>query len=159
MVQLVTLRARPDLRPQIYSAAFRAAWPPSCFTTPRRTCSTTGPPFDACLDTAFAVVDPAQPDVAVGRAFAVPFAFGGAPDRVELPDAGCDGMVRWGWFRPGAAVRHLRREVQRWVGVVQRRTRRSARSVRQRRGADKRDPSPPRRISLNHRRSGGLWCR
>ncbi len=31
----------------------------------------------------------------MGRAFAVAFAFGGAPDRLELPDAGWDGVVRW----------------------------------------------------------------
>ena len=53
------------------------------------------PHFDACLDTAFAVVDPARPDVAVGRAFAVPFALEGVPGRDELPDAGWDGVIRW----------------------------------------------------------------
>ena len=53
-----------------------------------------GPHFEACLDTAFAVVDSARSDVAVGRAFAVPFAFGGA-GREELPDSGWDGVIRW----------------------------------------------------------------
>jgi GNAT superfamily N-acetyltransferase len=37
----------------------------------------------------------ARPDEAVGRAFAVPFAFAGVPGREELPDAGWDGVIRW----------------------------------------------------------------
>ena len=51
--------------------------------------------LDAYLDTAFAVIDIAKPGVAVGRAFAVPFAFGYLPERSELPDTGWDGVVRW----------------------------------------------------------------
>ena len=36
-----------------------------------------------------------RPDVAVGRTFAVPFAFEDVPGRTELPDAGWDGVIRW----------------------------------------------------------------
>lgn len=95
MVQLVTLRARPDLRPQVFSEAFRAAWPAFMQHDPAADLFFASPHLDACLDTAFAVVEPARPDAAVGRAFAVAFAFGDAPDRMELPDAGWDGVVRW----------------------------------------------------------------
>jgi hypothetical protein len=33
--------------------------------------------------------------VAVGRAFAVPFALDGVPNRGDLPDSGWDGVIRW----------------------------------------------------------------
>jgi GNAT superfamily N-acetyltransferase len=41
------------------------------------------------------VVEPWRPDVAVGRALAVPFAWAGVPGREELPDTGWDGVLRW----------------------------------------------------------------
>ena len=47
-----------------------------------------------CLDTAFAVIDADCPGVAIGRAFAVPFAFG-IPGSEDLPSAGWDGVSRW----------------------------------------------------------------
>jgi hypothetical protein len=52
------------------------------------------PHLDACLDAAFAVVSAARSDIAVGRVFAVHFAFG-IPCREELPDIGWDSVVRW----------------------------------------------------------------
>jgi GNAT superfamily N-acetyltransferase len=94
MLDLVPLRVRPDLRTQVFAEPFMALWPAFMQEDPAAYLFFARPHLDACLDTAFAVVDPAQPDVAVGRAFAVPFAFG-IPGREELPDAGWDGMVRW----------------------------------------------------------------
>lgn len=95
MLELVTLRVRPELRPEVFSEAFRAAWPAFMLHDSTADLFFDRPHLDAYLDTAFAIVDPARPDVAVGRAFAIPFAFGDAPDRRELPDAGWDGVIRW----------------------------------------------------------------
>jgi GNAT superfamily N-acetyltransferase len=94
MLELVSLRTNPDLRPQVFARAFMALWPAFVVNDPTADLFFEAPHLDACLDTAFAVVDPARPDEAVGRAFAVPFAFG-IPGREELPDSGWDGVVRW----------------------------------------------------------------
>jgi GNAT superfamily N-acetyltransferase len=94
MLELVSLRARPDLRTQVFAEPFMALWPTFVVKDPTADLFFEQPHLDACLDTAFAVVDPANPGEAVGRAFAVPFAFG-IPGREELPDSGWDGVVRW----------------------------------------------------------------
>jgi GNAT superfamily N-acetyltransferase len=94
MLQLLTLAARPDLRPQVFSEPFMAAWPRFMLHDETAELYFAGPNLDARLDTAFAVVDASRPEVAVGRAFAVPFAFGG-PGREQLPDAGWDAAIRW----------------------------------------------------------------
>src|SRR5690349_12027819 len=94
MLELVPLRAGPDLRVQVFGKTFIALWPTFVVKDPTADLFFEQPHFDACLDTAFAVVDPARPDEAVGRAFAVPFAFG-IPGREELPGSGWDGVVRW----------------------------------------------------------------
>ena len=54
----------------------QAAWPEFMQHDPAAQLYFGRPHLDACLDTAFAVVDPARPEVAVGRIFAVPLAFG-----------------------------------------------------------------------------------
>jgi GNAT superfamily N-acetyltransferase len=95
MLELVTLRARPDLRTQVFAEPFMALWPTFMVKDPAADLFFEQPHLDACLDTAFAVVDPARPEAAVGRAFAVPFALEGVPGRDELPDSGWDGVVRW----------------------------------------------------------------
>jgi GNAT superfamily N-acetyltransferase len=95
MLELVTLRARPDLRPQLFSAKIQAAWPEFMQHDPTASLYFAEPHLDDYLDTAFAVIDSAAPDVAVGRAFAVPFVFGDLPDRQDLPDTGWDGVIRW----------------------------------------------------------------
>jgi GNAT superfamily N-acetyltransferase len=95
MLDLVPLRGRPDLRTQVFSEAFLALWPTFVVKDPAADLFFEEPHLDACLDTAFAVVDPARPGTAVGRAFAVPFALEGMPGRAELPDSGWDGVVRW----------------------------------------------------------------
>lgn len=39
-----------------------------------------------------------QPEVAVARSHAIPFAFGPDVRRPELPDDGWDAVIRWGWL-------------------------------------------------------------
>ena len=95
MLELVSLRARPDLMAQVFSGPMQAAWPEFMQHDTTAQLYFGRPHLDACLDTAFAVVDPARPEVAVGRAFAVPFAFDDVPGRTELPDSGWDGVIRW----------------------------------------------------------------
>jgi hypothetical protein len=96
MVRLVALRERPDLRPAVFSDAIQGAWPEFMRHDPTADLYFGSPHLDACLDTAFAVLDPERPDgPPVGRALAVPFAFGEAVGRAELPDAGWDGVIRW----------------------------------------------------------------
>jgi len=95
MLELVTLRARPDLRPQIFSGTIQAVWPEYMQHDPTAMLYFAEPHLDFYLDTVFAIIDPVAPDIAVGRAFAVPFVFGDLPDRMELPDAGWDGVIRW----------------------------------------------------------------
>jgi GNAT superfamily N-acetyltransferase len=95
MLELVTLRARPDLLEQVFSGAIQGGWPEFMQHDPAAQLYFGKPHLEGYLDTAFAVIDPDQPDVALGRAFAVPFAFDGVPDRAELPDSGWDGVIRW----------------------------------------------------------------
>lgn len=94
MLELVTIRARPDLRDAVHSDMFNRLWPEFMLHDPVASLFFESPHFDRYLDTAFAVIDPAEPGRAVGRAFAVPFVFG-AHGRDELPDSGWDGVIRW----------------------------------------------------------------
>jgi len=94
MLQLVSLSARPDLRSQIFSLPFMEAWPAFMRHDETAALYFDRPHLDAYLDTAFAVIDSTQLDVAVGRAFAVPFSFD-EPGRNQLPDSGWDGVIRW----------------------------------------------------------------
>lgn len=95
MLELVPLRARPDLLAQVFSGAIQGAWPEFMQHDPTAQLYFGKPHLDGYLDTAFAAVDPTRPDVALGRAFAVPFALDGVPNRGELPDSGWDGVIRW----------------------------------------------------------------
>jgi GNAT superfamily N-acetyltransferase len=95
MVRLVALRERPDLRAEVFSDAIQGVWPEFMRHDPTADLYFGSPHLDACLDTAFAVLDEERPEVVVGRAFAVPFAFGEGAGRTELPDAGWDGVIRW----------------------------------------------------------------
>jgi GNAT superfamily N-acetyltransferase len=97
MLELVTLRARPDLRPQVFSDAIQASWPEFMRHDPVAELYYGDAALSTYLDTAFAIIDPADPSTAVGRAFAVPFSFGEQPDRMELPDSGWDGVIRWAY--------------------------------------------------------------
>jgi GNAT superfamily N-acetyltransferase len=95
MLELVSLRRHPDLLGQVFSDAFQAIWPEFMQHDTAAQLYFRKPHLDACLDTAFAVVDTARPELAVGRAFAVPFALDDVPGRGELPDSGWDGVIRW----------------------------------------------------------------
>ena len=95
MLELVTLRVRPDLRPQLFAGALESLWPEFMQRDPTAMLYFADAHLDCYLDTAFAIIDPVAPDAAVGRAFAVPFVFEDLPDRTELPDAGWDGVIRW----------------------------------------------------------------
>jgi len=97
MLEAVTLRTRPDLREQLFSSHFRQAWPAFMQHDPIADLYFTDHNLDACLDTAFAIVERDRPETAVGRAFAVPFSFGTMPHRMELPDTGWDGVIRWAY--------------------------------------------------------------
>lgn len=93
-IELVPLSARPDLRPQLFDARFRAAWPEFMMHDPTADLYFNEPHFDAVQSTAFAAIDPTDPTTAIGRAFAVPFTVG-IPGRETLPDTGWDGVIRW----------------------------------------------------------------
>ena len=96
MLELVPLRDRPDLRTQVFSEAFMGLWPTFMLKDPSADLYFEQPHLDAYLDTAFAVVDSAQPDVAVGRAFAVhsPSAFLGARNcQTKAGTASSDGRI------------------------------------------------------------------
>lgn len=95
MLALVPLRGRDDLIAQVFAPAFRALWPAFMLHDPAADLYFEAPHFEACLDTAFAVVEPARPGLAVGRAFAVPFASESVPGREALPDGGWDQVIRW----------------------------------------------------------------
>jgi hypothetical protein len=88
MLELVALRGRPDLPGRVFSGAIQGTWPEFMRHDPAADLCFEDPHLDACLDTAFAVVDPARPDAAVGRAFAVAFALDCVARRDGLPDSG-----------------------------------------------------------------------
>jgi len=95
MALLLSLRGRPDLLEQVFSGAIQGAWPEFMQHDPTAHLYFGKPDLDGYLDTAFAIVDLARPEVALGRAFAVPFALEGVPNRGEMPDSGWDGVIRW----------------------------------------------------------------
>jgi GNAT superfamily N-acetyltransferase len=91
-LQVYTLKARPDLRPHVFSAEFRPPfWPEFMLHDPVARLYFAAPLFDEYLDFALAAV---VEDKVVARAFSVPFAFG-IPARVALPDGGWDEVIRW----------------------------------------------------------------
>jgi GNAT superfamily N-acetyltransferase len=92
-LQLVPLRARPDCLPLVFGPALQSLWPEFMMHDPAAGLYFDTPHFERHLDFAFAILDPARPESPVGRAFSVPFHFGG--ERRELPDSGWDGIIRW----------------------------------------------------------------
>lgn len=92
-VELVPLSTRPDLIPAVFAPAMQRLWPECMLHDPVADLYFAEAAFARYLDFAYAILDPAQPGAPVGRSFSVPFHFGG--DRVELPDAGWDGVIRW----------------------------------------------------------------
>ena len=95
MLKLVTFRESVPTCGRTVTGTLQAAWPEFMLHDPTAGLYFDKPYLDEYLDTAFAVVDSAEPAVAVGRAFAVPFAFGDLSGRMDLPDTGWDGVIRW----------------------------------------------------------------
>jgi GNAT superfamily N-acetyltransferase len=90
--EIFTLRQRPELRQQIFSAAFRPPfWPEFLLHDPAAELYFGSPHFDAYQDYAFAALEDGR---VIARAFSVPFALG-INDRHELPDGGWDAVIRW----------------------------------------------------------------
>jgi GNAT superfamily N-acetyltransferase len=91
-LQIFSLRQRPDLIPLVFSGDLEAVWPE--FMRQDRTAALYfgESVFSSYLDYAFAALVDGE---VVGRAFAVPFAFG-VEGRTELPDGGWDQVIRWG---------------------------------------------------------------
>ena len=91
-VEVLTLRARPDLRAGVFAAPFRPPfWPEFMLHDAAAQLYFGDPFFDHYVDFAFAVLEDGG---VVGRAFSVPFAFS-IPGRTELPDGGWDEIIRW----------------------------------------------------------------
>jgi GNAT superfamily N-acetyltransferase len=93
---VATLRERPELLPQLFSAEFNAGLPE--FMRHDRTAMLYygDAALDRYADFALAVVDRDRPERAIARAFSVPVAFrDGTAGRNELPDGGWDEIIRW----------------------------------------------------------------
>jgi len=91
-LDIVSLRDRPDLIPQVFSPELDGIWPEFMRHDATAMLYFGRPAFDHYTDCAFAAL---AGDEVVGRAFSIPFAFG-IEDRTELPDAGWDEVIRWG---------------------------------------------------------------
>ncbi|SMX58262.1 putative acyl-CoA N-acyltransferase [Bradyrhizobium sp. ORS 285] len=89
---IISLRDRPDLIPRVFAPELDGLWPE--FMRQDRTAMLYygEAAFGHFADCAFAALDGGE---VVGRAFAIPFAFG-VDDRTTLPDAGWDEVIRWG---------------------------------------------------------------
>ena len=93
---VATLRERPELRAQLFSAEFAAGLPEFMRHDRTSTLYYGDSALDRYVDFALAAVDREEPGRAIARAFSVPFAFrDGTPGRNELPDGGWDEVIRW----------------------------------------------------------------
>ena len=91
-----TLRERPELRGQAFSAEFAAAVPEFMRHDRTAVLYYGERALDHYLDFVIAAADRDEPDRVIARAVSVPFAFrDGTPGRVELPDGGWDEVIRW----------------------------------------------------------------
>jgi len=92
-LRIFSLRERPDLIDPVFADGLDAVWPEYMRHDAAAKLYFGKSIFDNYLDYAFAgVIDGAV----VGRAFSVPFTFG-IEGRSELPDAGWDAVIRWGY--------------------------------------------------------------
>jgi len=91
-----TLRERPELRGQAFSAEFAAAVPEFMRHDPTGLLYYGDRALDRYLDFVLVAVDREDPGRVIARGVVVPFAFGDAAlGRAELPDAGWDAVIRW----------------------------------------------------------------
>lgn len=95
-LKVSTLAERPELRAQLFSAEFAAAWPEFMRHDPAAALYYADSALDRYLDFALAAVDRDEPDRVIARGFSVPFAFrDGTAGRNELPLGGWDAVIRW----------------------------------------------------------------
>src|SRR5215813_1139257 len=91
-LEIFSLRQRRDLVPAVFADDLDAVWPEYMQHDAAAKLYFGRGAFDGYLDYAFAGLIDGK---VVGRAFAVPFAFG-VEGRTELPDGGWDQVIRWG---------------------------------------------------------------
>jgi len=92
MLDVVTLRERPELRAAIFADAMQASlWPEFMRHDPVADLYFAEAALDRYLDFVLVGLDGGE---VVARAFSVPFCLG-IEGRGELPDAGWDGVIRW----------------------------------------------------------------
>ena len=95
-LSVATVRERPELRGQLFSAQFGAAVPEFLRHDPTATLYYADGAIDRYLDFVLAAVDRDEPGRVVARACSVPIAYrDGTAGRNELPDAGWDAVIRW----------------------------------------------------------------
>jgi GNAT superfamily N-acetyltransferase len=93
---VATLRERPELRPQAFSAEFAAAVPEFMRHDPVAALYYGDSALDRYVDFVLAAVDREEPDRVIARGVSVPFAFrDGTAGRNELPLGGWDAVIRW----------------------------------------------------------------
>jgi GNAT superfamily N-acetyltransferase len=90
-LEIFCLRERPDLIPLVFSEELQAVWPEFMQHDAAAKLYFGRSVFHNYVDYAFAGLIDGE---VVGRAFAVPFAFG-IEGRTELPDGGWDEVIRW----------------------------------------------------------------
>jgi GNAT superfamily N-acetyltransferase len=91
-LEIFCLRDRPDLVPLVFAEPLDAVWPEFMQHDAAAQLYFGRSVFHHYTDYAFAAVIDSE---VVGRAFAIPFAFG-IEGRSELPDGGWDQVIRWG---------------------------------------------------------------
>jgi GNAT superfamily N-acetyltransferase len=93
---VATLRERPELRAQLFSAEFAPAWPEFMRHDPIAALYYGTDALDRYLDFALAAVDRDEPDRVIARGFSVPIAFrDGTPGRNALPAGGWGAVISW----------------------------------------------------------------
>src|SRR5579859_2696933 len=95
-IVVATLRERPELRAQLFSAEFQTGWPEFALHDPTAGLYYGSTALDRYVDFVLAAVDLDAPERAIARACSVPFAFrDGTAGRNELPPDGWDAVIRW----------------------------------------------------------------
>ena len=94
-ISVVRLSDHLELESAFWAPELMAAWPEFMRHDPTAFLYYGVGYFGRFRDFALAVVDDDRPGQVVGRAFSVPFVFGAAAGRDELPDAGWDAVIRW----------------------------------------------------------------
>ena len=95
-LDIFTLKERPELRAQIFSADFAAAVPEFMRHDPTASLYYGRGYLDRYLDFVLGAVEPGQPDRPIARGSSVPFALNdGSDERFALPDDGWDAVIRW----------------------------------------------------------------